>query len=98
MQSRDLGSETRPLAEATLLARELVGRAPESRTPVVLTLEGNPELVVVDAAEYRKDMEQLEHYETVQAIREGLAAAEQGRMRPAGEALEELGQRLGFSG
>lgn len=36
--------------------------------------------------------------EAVEAIRVGIAAAEQGRVRPAREALAELQEKLGISG
>jgi predicted transcriptional regulator len=42
-------------------------------------------------------LEAEEHGDFVSAVEEGLADVELGRVRPAREALSELGAKLGFS-
>lgn len=69
-------------------------------SPVVLTVNGKAELVVQDAAAYQKLVElaaKAEREETIQAIREGLADAEAGRVKPARKALKALARKYGIA-
>ena len=59
----------------------------KTRRPVVLTVNGNSELVVQDAESYQQILDRLERFEAVEAIRLGIAAAEEGRVKPARQAL-----------
>ena len=68
-------------------------------TPVVLTVNGKAEVVVQDAAAYRRLVEraaQVERDETVAAIREALIDIEAGRTKPARQALKALAKRHGI--
>jgi len=47
--------------------------------PVVLTVNGEAELVVPDAETYRHILDRLDRFDAVEAIRIGIAAAEEGR-------------------
>ncbi|WP_397570348.1 type II toxin-antitoxin system Phd/YefM family antitoxin [Schlesneria sp. T3-172] len=70
-----------------------------SGTPIVLTVNGKAEVVVQDAAAYQRLVEQAakaEREETVAAIREGLADAEAGRVKPARKALKALARKYGI--
>lgn len=55
--------------------------------PLVLTVKGKAEVVMIDAAAYR---EVAEHLDTVAALRRGLAQAQKGVGRPADEVFDEL--------
>ena len=58
--------------------------------PLVLTVNGKAEVVVQDAAAYHRLVElaaRADREEAVAAIREGLADAESGRVKPARKAL-----------
>jgi hypothetical protein len=44
------------------------------------------------------DQQAIERLELVAAIRQGLKDVEEGRVRDAREALEELGAKLGYHG
>lgn len=74
-----------------------MGRMKRTRRPVVLTVNGKAELVVQDAASYQQILERLERFVAVEAIRIGIAAAEEGRVKPARQALAELQDKLGIS-
>jgi PHD/YefM family antitoxin component YafN of YafNO toxin-antitoxin module len=63
-------------------------------TPVVLMVNGVSELVVQSAESYQKLLERLEYLETIQGIQEGLEEFDQGKGRPAEEALAELRSQL----
>jgi hypothetical protein len=56
--------------------------------------EHSAELVVRDAVGDRETLDQLARFEAVEAIRLGMAAAEDGRVRPARPALAELHEKL----
>ena len=67
--------------------------------PVVLTVNGKAEVVIQDAAAYRRLAEtaaQIQHEETVAAIREALADVEAGRTKPARATLKALARKHGI--
>ena len=41
-------------------------------------------------------LEKLERFEAVEAIKVGIAAAEKGHIKPAHQALADLGEKLGL--
>jgi prevent-host-death family protein len=68
-------------------------------SPVVLTVNGKAEVVVQDAAAYRRLVEraaQAEREETVAAIRDALQDVEAGRTKPARAALRRLAKKHGI--
>jgi hypothetical protein len=69
----------------------------KTRRPVVLTVNGKAELVVQDAKSYQQILDRLERFEAVAAIRLAIAAAEEGRVKPARQALAKLQEKLGIS-
>ncbi len=77
---------------------EFVGRLKETGSPLVLTVDGKAEIVVQEAAAYQHLLDRAEHFETVAALREAIQAVDDGRTRPAAEALEEIRQRHGIPG
>jgi prevent-host-death family protein len=62
----------------------------KTKSPIILTVNGKAELVVLDAAEYELMMEKLEQSETIRAIKTGIEAFENGEFKSAREALAEL--------
>lgn len=70
-----------------------------SGEPLVLTVNGKAEVVVQDAAAYQRLLDQASKAEreaAVAAIREGLADAEAGRLKPARKALTTLAKKYGI--
>lgn len=70
-----------------------------SGEPLVLTINGKAEVVVQDAAAYQRLLDlaaKAEREEAVAAIREGLADAEAGRVKPARKALKALAKKYGI--
>lgn len=68
-------------------------------SPVVLTVNGKAEVVVQDAAAYRRLVEraaQAEREETVAAIRDALEDVEAGRTKPARAAIRRLAKKHGI--
>ena len=73
----------------------------ESGSPIVLTVNGKAQVVVQDVAAYQRLVElaaRADQAEVVTAIREGLADANAGRVKPAREALKALAEKYGIPG
>jgi len=64
-------------------------RLKETRTPEVLTVNGKAAVVVQDADSYQALLDRLHEMETLAAIREGIASAERGELKPAEQVLAE---------
>ena len=69
---------------------ESVEQLKKSKSPLVLTVNGKAELVVISAEEYQEMAEKLEQAETIRAINKGVEAFEKGEYLPAREALADL--------
>jgi prevent-host-death family protein len=90
----NLTQDIHPLTNFKRNTSGFVKRMKKTKRPVVLTVNGKAELVVQDASSYQSLLERLDRLETVEAIRRGLKDVEQGRVRDAREALEELRVKL----
>src|SRR5437764_10773464 len=84
------------LTEFQRHAKSFIEKLQASKSPLVLTVNGQPAVVVQDAETYQALLERLREMEDLAAIREGLAQAEAGDVRPAGEALAELQAKQGL--
>ena len=93
----NLSEDIHPLTDFKRNTSDFMGRMKRTRRPVVLTVNGKAELVVQDAASYQQILERLERFVAVEAIRIGIVAAEEGRVKPARQALAELQEKLGIS-
>ncbi|MEO8127221.1 MAG: type II toxin-antitoxin system Phd/YefM family antitoxin [Bryobacteraceae bacterium] len=93
----NLSQDIHPLTDFKRNTTNFLSRMKKTRRPVVLTVNGKAELVVQDAESYQLILDRLERFETVEAIRRGIAAAEEGRVKPARAALAELQEKLGIS-
>jgi prevent-host-death family protein len=94
----NLTKDIHPLTDFKRKTSDFMSRMKKTRRPVVLTVNGKAELVVQDAQSYQQILDRLEKFEAVEAIRVGIAAAEEGRIKPARQALAELQAKLGISG
>ena len=71
--------EIHPLTDFKRNAKEYVTRLKESKTPVVLTINGRAELVVQDAKSYQELLDHIDALELNAAIEEGEADVRAGR-------------------
>ncbi len=94
----NLSQDIHPLTDFKRKTSSFMSRLKKTHRAVVLTVNGKAELVVQDAKSYQQILDRLERLEAVEAIRLGIAAAEQGRVRPARKALAELQAKLGIPG
>ena len=94
----NLSQDIHPLTDFKRNTSDFISQMKKTRRPVVvLTVNGKAELVVQDAESYQQILDRLERFEAVEAIRLGIAAAEEGRVKPARQALAELQEKLGIS-
>ena len=94
----NLSQDIHPLTDFKRNTSDFMSKMKKTRRPVVLTVNGKAELVVQDAESYQKILDRVERFEAVEAIRLGVAAAKEGRVKPARQALAELQAKLGISG
>lgn len=73
---------------------DFLGRLKETKSPLVLTLNGVSELVVQSAEGYQELLNRLEYLETVVGIQRGLTELAEGQALPAIESLEKLRDKL----
>lgn len=92
----NLTQDIHPLTDFKRNTVEIVKQLKESKRPMVLTVNGKPELVVQDAQSYQNVLDRLDELEMIEAIQLGMRDAAEGRVRPAREALENLRERLGI--
>lgn len=92
----DVSQDIHPLTDFKRNTSDFVERMKKTRRAVVLTVNGKAELVVQDAKSYQQILERLERLEVVEAIRAGVAPAEAGKVKPARQALPQLGKKLGI--
>lgn len=69
----------------------LMKRMKKTGRPLVLTLNGKAEAVVLDPATYQ---DVADHLDAVASIRRGLAQARRGEGRPAEDLLNELEREI----
>lgn len=77
-------------------AQERIRQLASSGLPLVLTVDGEPAVVVQDANAYRQLMEAVERAEVVLAVRQGLEGLADGEGLEFNEADAILRKRLGF--
>ena len=83
----------------SMLSKMWEQRLRQTGEPLVLTVNGQAQVVVQDAAAYQRLVEravQADREETVAAIREGLTDVATGRTKPARAALRSLAMKHGI--
>src|SRR5712691_3064878 len=73
-----------------------VARLKATRMPEVLTVNGRAAVVIQDAESYQELLDRLHHMETLAAIREGIASAERGELKPVEQVFAEMQARYGL--
>jgi len=86
----DITKDIRPLTEFKRDTSRFVDRLRETGRPSVLTVNGKPSLVVMDAAAWQAMQDRIDHAETVPGIREGLAQARHGEGADAATVFDRL--------
>jgi PHD/YefM family antitoxin component YafN of YafNO toxin-antitoxin module len=77
-------------------ARSFIDSLNKTQEPMLLTVNGKVQAVLVDPVTYQLTEERLERARLIAAIREGEQAIREGRTRPAEEVFVELQAKHGF--
>jgi PHD/YefM family antitoxin component YafN of YafNO toxin-antitoxin module len=77
-------------------AKSFAIRLEETKEPLVLTVNGKARLVVQDAEAYQSMLDELQQARFVDAVRIGIAEAEQGLALPAEEVYAEMKAKYGL--
>jgi prevent-host-death family protein len=92
----DLTKDIHPLTDFKRRTTEFTERLKQTGHPLVLTVNGKPELVVHDAKSYQKLLETIERAEAIQGIRRGLDSFRAGKGAPLDTADERIRRRHGI--
>ena len=86
----DITKDIRPLTEFKRETARFVARLKETGRPSVLTVNGKPSVVVMDAAAWQDMQEQIDYAQTVAGIRKGLDQARAGEGIEASAFFDDL--------
>jgi prevent-host-death family protein len=86
----DITKDIRPLTEFKRDTSRFVSHLQETGRPSILTINGKPALVVMDAATWQEAQDQLEYARSVAGIRKGLVQAREGQGTEASEFFEDI--------
>lgn len=87
-------NDLHPLSDFQKNAEEHLRRLKQTGQPEVLTVDGQAELVVQDAASYRELLEAVDRAEAVGILRQRIESP--GSARPMRDALKDLAARHGI--
>lgn len=94
----DLERDIHPLTDFKQNTAEFLKLLRETGGPIVLTVDGEAEIVVQDAKSYQRLLDLAERLETIEAVREGLQSADRGEGRPMNAVFDDLEKALRSSG
>ena len=92
----DLKEVTHTLAEFKNNSDELARQIKTSGEPLILTIDGKPELAVCDLQSYRKFQGCLEEQASHEDLRRSIEQVNAGQGRLAEEVHEEIRRKYGF--
>ncbi len=75
---------------------EHLERLHKTGKPLVLTVNGKAECVVLDADSYQDMVDRIEHAESVWAIQAGIDSVSKDGARPAEDFLKEMSEKYGL--
>ncbi len=87
---------THPLEEFRQNTSAHLDRLKETGEPEILTVNGQPEVVVQSANAYQKLLDEVEDLRSIRIIRQSLAEAKRGEGRPARQVLQEIADKHGI--
>ncbi len=77
-------------------ARTYIENINETQEPMLLTVNGKVQAVLIDPVTYQSTQEELERVRFIAAIREGEQAIREGRTTPSEKVFEDLKAKYGF--
>ena len=89
-------SDIHPLSEFQRGAKAFLAKLKETKTPIVLTVNGKAAAVVQDAESYQQLLDRLELLESMAGIRKSIEEFDQGKGMPLKEAFQQLREKYGL--
>lgn len=86
----DVTKDIRPLTEFKRDTTRVLAHLKESRRPTVLTVNGKPELVVMDAQAWQDMQDRIDREAAIAGIAQGLDGARAGRVTDAKQVFDRL--------
>lgn len=86
----DITQDIQPLTTFRNNSVEFIKQLKETNRPIILTVNGKPEAVLQNPAEYQRLLDLAAAADAHEGIRQGLADLVAGRTRPAREAFDEF--------
>ncbi len=78
----DIGKDIHSLSDFKLNTTTFVDQMRDTGLPLFLTIDGEAEIVVQDAASYQKILDRIDQLEALEGIERGVADVEAGRVTP----------------
>jgi prevent-host-death family protein len=93
----DIAKDIQSLTTFRRRSGDFMKQLKKSKRPVVLTVKGKAAAVVQDAEAYQRLLDIAARSDAQEGIRQGLADAKKGRVRPAREFFADFEARHGIS-
>ena len=84
------------LTDFTRNARAYVQHIKETKNPMAITVNGDAEIVIQDAASYQALLDEVEHSRFINAMRESEAAVKAGQVQELDQAFADIRNDLGL--
>jgi PHD/YefM family antitoxin component YafN of YafNO toxin-antitoxin module len=84
------------LTDFTRNARAYVQQIKDSKSAMALTVNGDAQVIVLDAESFQRMVDELEHGRFIAAMRESEAAVRNGQVQGLDQAFSELRGELGL--
>ena len=94
----DITQDIQPLTTFRNNSAEFIQQLKDTKRPIILTVNGKPEAVLQDPAEYPRLLNIAAEADAEEGLRQGLADIAAGRTRPAREVFAELREEYGIRG
>ena len=89
-------SDIHPLSEFQRGAKAFLVRLKETRSPMVLTVNGKAAVVVQDTESYQQLLDRIELLESIVGIRKSIEEFDEGKGIPLKEAFGQLQEKYGL--
>ncbi len=89
----DTTQEVQPLTNLQDHPAEVIAHVKATRRPITLTIDGKPEVILQDPAEYQRILDLAALADAREGIRQGLEELRRGEGRPVSEFFDEMREK-----
>lgn len=89
-------TQIHPVTDFVRNYKSFLSRIKKTGKPEVLTVNGKPEYVILDAESYQAIAHELEHRRFVEAVNEGIESVKAGRGKSAKTAFRQVRTDIGL--